>query len=204
METSEGRRIRKSLRTVLTVDTYLTDAFVNLVEKFLPLRQLEIHYKFLELSCHGIPWLTTILIFIQILDNKSLFQMQVNLMIGLLIDILLVCILKAIIRRRRPSLDNNLFFIGPDKYSFPSGHASRAVFITYFFFYIWPISLIFASPILAWSVSVCLSRLLLRRHHILDVLFGILLGILEGLIVSYIYLEQETCLNLISWISKDM
>lgn len=45
---SEGRRIPESLRTVLTVDAYLTDAFVNLVEKFLPLRQLEIHYKFLE------------------------------------------------------------------------------------------------------------------------------------------------------------
>lgn len=135
--------------------------------------------------------------------NRKNHYFSITIFLGLLIDILLVCILKAIIRRRRPILDNNLFFIGPDKYSFPSGHASRAVFITYFFFYIWPVSLIFAPLVLAWSVSVCLSRLLLRRHHILDVLFGILLGILEGLIVGYIYLEQETCLNLISWISKD-
>lgn len=85
--------------------------------------------------------------------------------------------------------------MGPDKYFFPPGHASRAIFITYFFFYIWPISLILASPLLIWSISVCLSRLLMRRHHILDVLFGILLGIFEGLIVDYIYLEQETCVN---------
>lgn len=91
---------------MLTVDIYLTDAFVNLVERFLPLGQLEMHYKLLEvclyllsfimcllnkilyhfsllqLSCHGIPWLTIILIFIWILDSKDLSQMQVNFMIG--------------------------------------------------------------------------------------------------------------------------
>ncbi|EFN82843.1 Presqualene diphosphate phosphatase, partial [Harpegnathos saltator] len=198
------RLIPKSLRTVLTVDVYLTNAFVNLMEKYLPLEQSEIHYKLLELSCHSIPWFTTILMLIWMLHSKSLFQMQVNLMIGLLIDALVVCALKAIIRRRRPSFSNNIFFIGPDKYSFPSGHASRATFITYFFFYIWPISLIFASLLLLWSVSVCLSRLLMRRHHILDVFFGILLGILEGLIVDYIYLEQETCVNLVSRIFTDI
>ncbi|XP_014489212.1 PREDICTED: presqualene diphosphate phosphatase-like [Dinoponera quadriceps] len=204
METTEGRQFEQSLRMVLTVDVYLTNAFVNFMEKYLPLGQLKEHYKMLELSCHGIPWLVTIITFNWILDNKNLSQMQVNLTIGLLLDILLVCIIKVITRRRRPSLHNSLFFIGPDKYSFPSGHASRAVFITYFFFYIWPISLIFASPLLAWSVSVCLSRLLMKRHHILDVLFGIFLGILEGVIMEYIYLEQETCVDIILWISKDV
>jgi len=48
-----------------------------------------------------------------------------------------------------------------------------------------------------------MSRLLMRRHYILDVIGGILLGIFEGLLIGYIYLEQETCMYLISWIADD-
>lgn len=121
----------------------------------------------------------------------------------MLLDILFVAVIKAITRRRRPTTNDDLFTIGPDKYSFPSGHASRATFIVYFFFYVWPTSLIYAPPLLAWCFSVCTSRLLLRKHHILDVLVGVSLGIFEGLIIGYIYLEQETCVNLISWITEE-
>lgn len=201
MEMSEKRQIPILLRKILAVDAYLTDEFVKLAEKFLPLKQLKVHYKLLEISCHGIPWLATSLVLIWVLNSTSLYQMQVNFLIGLLLDIILVGVIKAITRRRRPTFNDDTFSIGPDKYSFPSGHASRATFIIYFFFYLWSISLICAPPLLAWSFSVCMSRLLLRRHHILDVLVGVLLGIFEGLIIGYIYLEQETCINLISWIT---
>ncbi|GAB1860393.1 Phospholipid phosphatase 6 [Camponotus japonicus] len=147
METSEKRQIPTLLRKVLAVDAYLTDEFVKLVEKFLPLRQLKVHYKLLEISCHGIVWLASSLVLIWILNSKSLYQMQVNLLIGLLLDILLIAVIKAITRRRRPTSNDDSFTIGPDKYSFPSGHASRATFIV----------------------------LLLRRHHIFDVLVGVFL-----------------------------
>jgi len=43
----------------------------------------------------------------------------------------------------------------------------------------------------------------MRRHHVLDVLVGVLLGIFEGLLLGYIYLEEETCISLISWISDE-
>lgn len=201
METSEKRHVPILLRKVLAVDAYLTDEFVKIVEKCLPLRQLKVHYKLLEVSCHGIPWLATSLVLIWILNSKSLYQMQVNLLIGLLLDIISVAVIKAITRRRRPTSNDDPFAIGPDQYSFPSGHASRAAFIVYFFFHLWSISLIYTPPLLAWSFSVCVSRLLLRRHHILDVLVGVLLGIFEGLVIGYIYLDQETCINLISWIT---
>lgn len=203
METSEKRQIPTLLRKVLAVDAYLTDEFVKLIERFLPLRQLKVHYKLLEISCHGVVWLASSLVLIWILNSKSLYQMQVNLLIGLLLDIFLIAVIKAITRRRRPTSNDDSFTIGPDKYSFPSGHASRAMFIVYFFFYVWPISLVFAPPLLAWCFSVCTSRLLLRRHHIFDVLVGVFLGIFEGLIIGYIYLEQETCINLISWITDE-
>jgi len=203
METSGKREVPTPLRKVLAVDAYLTDQLVKLVEKSLPLRQLKVHYKLLEVSCHGIPWLTLPLVLIWILNSKSLYQMQINLLIGLVLDIILVSLLKAVTRRRRPAVNEDLFAIGPDKYAFPSGHASRAAFVVYFFFHLWPISTIFTLPLLAWSFSVCLSRLLMRRHHILDVLVGMLLGVFEGLIMGYIYLEQETCVSLISWITEE-
>jgi len=203
METSDKRQISTPLRKALAVDAYLTDQFVKLVEKVLPLRQLQVHYKLLEISCHGVPWLVTSLILIWVLNSKTLYQMQINLLIGLLLDIVLVAVLKAVVRRRRPTANDDLFTMGPDKYSFPSGHASRAAFVVYFFFHLWPISLIYTPPLLAWSFSVCMSRLLMRRHHLLDVLVGIVLGIFEGLVIGYIYLEQETCINLISWITDE-
>ncbi|XP_012529229.1 phospholipid phosphatase 6 [Monomorium pharaonis] len=203
MEMSDKRQVPTPLRKALAVDAYLTDEFVKLVEKILPLKQLKVHYKLLEISCHGIPWLTISLVLIWVLSSKSLYQMQVNLLIGLLLDIVFVSVLKAITRRRRPNTNDDPFSIGPDKYSFPSGHASRAAFLVYFFLHLWPVPLICAPPLLAWSFSVCMSRMLMRRHHLLDVFAGVLLGILEGLIIGYIYLEQETCISLVSWITDE-
>ncbi|KYN45395.1 Presqualene diphosphate phosphatase [Trachymyrmex septentrionalis] len=201
--TSDKREISTTLRKALAVDAYLTDEFVKLVEKILPLRQLKVHNKLLEISCHGIPWLAVSLISIWVFNAKSLYQMQMNLLIGLLLDIIVIAVLKAVTRRRRPTTNDDPFSLGPDKYSFPSGHSSRSAFVVYFFFNLWPISLIYSPPLLAWSFSVCMSRLLMRRHYILDVIGGILLGIFEGLLIGYIYLEQETCMYLISWIADD-
>ncbi|EZA58792.1 Presqualene diphosphate phosphatase [Ooceraea biroi] len=200
---SEKRQVPSLLRKVLAVDAYLTDELVKLTEKFLPLKQLKVHYRVLEISCHGVLWLATSLILIWVFNTRSLYQMQVNLLIGLLLDIVLVAVVKSITRRRRPATNDDPFTLGPDKYSFPSGHASRAAFVAYFFFHLWPISLIYAPPLLAWSFSVCMSRLLMRRHHIIDVVVGIILGILEGLIIGFIYLEENMCVSLISWITDE-
>ncbi|XP_071640623.1 uncharacterized protein [Temnothorax longispinosus] len=202
-EKLDKRQVPAVLREALAVDVYLTDEFVKLVEKILPLRQLKVHYKVLEISCHGIPWLATSLVLIWVLNSKSLYQMQINLLLGLLLDIILVTVLKAATRRRRPTVNDDPFAIGPDKYAFPSGHASRAAFVVYFFFYLWPVPWLYTPPLLAWLFSVCVSRLMMRRHHILDVVAGVLLGSFEGLIIGYIYLEQATCVNLISWITDE-
>ncbi|XP_024874297.1 uncharacterized protein LOC112456157 [Temnothorax curvispinosus] len=164
---------------------------------------LRIRFAREKISCHGIPWLATSLVLIWVLNSKSLYQMQINLLLGLLLDIILVTVLKAATRRRRPTVNDDPFAIGPDKYAFPSGHASRAAFVVYFFFYLWPVPWLYTPPLLAWLFSVCVSRLMMRRHHILDVVAGVLLGSFEGLIIGYIYLEQATCVNLISWITDE-
>jgi len=48
-----------------------------------------------------------------------------------------------------------------------------------------------------------MSRLLMRKHHILDVLAGITLGIFQGFLIEYIYLNQETCISLIWWLTDE-
>ncbi|XP_034947786.1 phospholipid phosphatase 6 [Chelonus insularis] len=200
---TKSREIPTVLSKILSIDVYLTNTFVKKAEHFLPFKQLKMHYKALEISAHTITWLAGWLAFIWILGSKNLYQMQVNLFIGLLLDIICIAVLKALTRRRRPAKNDDPFEFGPDKYSFPSGHASRCTFITYFLLNLWPISPIFIPSLLAWTISVCLSRLLLKRHHILDILGGVVLGIFVGLCVQLIYLEAETCAGLIAWLTDE-
>ncbi|KAJ9583609.1 hypothetical protein L9F63_022053 [Diploptera punctata] len=199
------RDIPGPLQKVLKADVFLTDRFCNWANCFLPLRSLRIHYKVLEVSCHGIPWLSGWIAFIWLANSPSLYQMQVNFFIGLLLDLIFVCFLKAYTRRRRPSANKSDMFatVGPDKFSFPSGHASRAVFIAAFFIFIYPVFFIFDLPLLAWSTSICISRVLLRRHHLLDVLGGVALGIFEALLINLLWVSQDFSVWVISYISDE-
>lgn len=203
MEKQRKREVPSMLNRILDRDVQLTKSVVKCVESFTLMRKLKMHYKMLEISCHAVPWITSILAFIWILNNKNLYQMQVNLLMALILDIVIIAILKAYIRRRRPAVNDDPFSLGPDKYSFPSGHASRSVLIFYFFKYLWPMSDICLLSISIWIFAVILSRLLMRRHYILDISAGIFLGYIEGMLVSILYLESETCSNLIYWITDE-
>ena len=202
-EESVKREIPPMLRTVLAFDIQFTEHFVKWVENFMPMRQLKLHYTALEITCHGILWFSALLASIWVFNSKSLYQMQVNLLIALLLDIIIIGLIKAFVRRRRPVCTDDPFAMGPDKYSFPSGHASRALLVSYFFIYLWPVPMMCVPPLLAWVVAVSLSRLLMKRHYILDVLAGLLIGYGEGLLASLVFLERDTCLSFISWITDE-
>lgn len=119
-------------------------------------------------------------------------------------DIIFVAVIKSFTRRRRPvgnKADN--LSLGPDKFSFPSGHVSRAFYILYFFTRLYPINKIFVPPLLAWCFMVSFSRILLRRHHLLDVIVGSLLGILEGILLSLIWFSESFTFNVIEWITDE-
>lgn len=88
-------------------------------------------------------------------------------------------------------------------FSFPSGHASRSFFILLFCTVLEPVSVVFWPPLLAWAISVSASRLLLYRHHILDVLGGVVLGIFEAFLLSILWFGKDTSLWLMSWLSDD-
>lgn len=122
---------------------------------------------------------------------------------GLILDIVVCAIIKAVVRRRRPIPMNKLLEIGPDKFSFPSGHASRAVMIAFILTYVSPVSMFLYPPILAWAYAVSISRVLVERHYILDVVAGATIGILQGLFMSLIWLSQTTSASILSSLSDE-
>lgn len=103
----------------------------------------------------------------------------------MLLDVVVVGVLKAVIRRPRPP-DNqddqgNLL---SDKYSMPSGHTSRAVLIYYFVPANFHLSSIWVDVLKIWVIVVMLSRLAMARHYPSDVIVGGLLGYVEAHVVD--------------------
>jgi len=106
---------------------------------------------------------------------------------GLLFDIAVIGTAKGLTRRSRPAVNHNdVLSIGPDKYSFPSGHTSRAVFLLFYFIQTSFFKSIPVSVIIIWLSSVVASRVLLGRHYISDVIAGIFFGIFECSVTVHI------------------
>ena len=112
-----------------------------------------------------------------------------------------------------------------DKFSFPSGHATRATMLALLFTFLSPLPLLlwcdminnFTSftvqlktadtppeyylclqptallrlPFFAWALAVAVSRVLLGRHHILDVVAGVVIGVLEAVLLSMLWRSEE-------------
>lgn len=112
-------------------------------------------------------------------------------LLALLLDLLLVTVLKGLVRRRRPTHNKmDMFFtVSVDQYSFPSGHASRATLVCRFILR----HLVLAVPlrvlVVLWALIVSLSRVMLGRHNMTDVLFGLLLGYVTYGMVEYCWLS---------------
>lgn len=102
-----------------------------------------------------------------------------NLIAGLVLDVAVVGLLKSIFRRGRPvyNQDDLLTIVSVDKYSFPSGHASRASFIAFFCMACtYSSSPLLAFLILIWGFLTAFSRVVLGRHYLGDVIVGCLIG----------------------------
>jgi undecaprenyl-diphosphatase len=84
---------------------------------------------------------------------------------------------KYAIRRRRPQERRGFYIVRYDRYSFPSGHATRmgaiAVVVSHFYPKLGP-----ASYVLALFVAAC--RVLVGVHYPSDVICGLLIGFASG------------------------
>ncbi|XP_071607369.1 polyisoprenoid diphosphate/phosphate phosphohydrolase PLPP6 isoform X1 [Heliangelus exortis] len=110
---------------------------------------------------------------------------------ALLLDLVLVAVVKGLVRRPRPPHNQMDMFatISVDKYSFPSGHATRAALVCRFVLH----HLVLAAPlrvlVVLWALLVGVSRVMLGRHNVTDVLSGLLLGYLLYSVVEHCWLS---------------
>ncbi|XP_029004024.1 polyisoprenoid diphosphate/phosphate phosphohydrolase PLPP6 [Betta splendens] len=155
--------------------------------------------KLIEVTGHGIPWLAGAAYCLYKSDSAAGQEVMLNLLMGLLLDVLLVAIVKAVVRRRRPAHNRMDMFatFSVDSYSFPSGHATRAAFCGRFLL----AHLVLAAPlrvlVLLWTGVVGLSRVLLGRHNVTDVVFGFWMGYCQYNLVEMLWLSPQTLQGLL-------
>lgn len=141
-----------------------------------------------EHSGNGFFWIFGVLLLALLpsLDWKVRI-IAINLEVGFLLDLAVIGAVKLLVRRARPSYPDKQYTatIIADKYSFPSGHASRSIFIA-------AMVVVFRSVchsflvVLAvlWAIGTTLSRVFLGRHYVADVAVGSAIGILIAGVLS--------------------
>jgi len=87
-------------------------------------------FYFCEFIGNGLVWFGLTIWSIWTSQYERYTVVLYNFLYGLLLDIIMVGLVKQIVRRERQK--KNSLDISVDKYSFPSGHASRATFIALF------------------------------------------------------------------------
>uniref|UniRef100_A0A8C6TCP6 Polyisoprenoid diphosphate/phosphate phosphohydrolase PLPP6 n=1 Tax=Neogobius melanostomus TaxID=47308 RepID=A0A8C6TCP6_9GOBI len=147
--------------------------------------------KLIEISGHGIPWLAGTVYCMYKSDSAAGQEVMLNLLIGLLLDLMLVGIVKALVRRRRPSHNRMDMFatFSVDRYSFPSGHSTRAAMCGRFVL----THLVLAAPLRVlvhlWVAIVGLSRVMLGRHNVTDVVFGFWMGYVQYNLIEMLWIS---------------
>uniref|UniRef100_A0A8B9Q3E7 Polyisoprenoid diphosphate/phosphate phosphohydrolase PLPP6 n=1 Tax=Apteryx owenii TaxID=8824 RepID=A0A8B9Q3E7_APTOW len=147
--------------------------------------------KVIEVSGHGVPWLLGTAYGLCRSGSAATREVLLNLLFALLLDLVLVAVVKGLVKRRRPTHNKMDMFvtISVDKYSFPSGHATRAALVCRFVLH----HLVLAVPlrvlVVLWALIVGISRVMLGRHNVTDVLFGLLLGYMLYSVVEYCWLS---------------
>ncbi|XP_072293927.1 polyisoprenoid diphosphate/phosphate phosphohydrolase PLPP6 [Eucyclogobius newberryi] len=158
--------------------------------------------KLIEISGHGIPWLAGTVYCMYKSDSAAGQEVMLNLFMGLLLDLVLVGIVKAVVRRRRPSHNRMDMFatFSVDRYSFPSGHATRAAMCGRFLL----AHLVLAAPLRVlvqlWVGTVGLSRVMLGRHNVTDVIFGFWMGYCQYNLIEMLWLSPLMLQGLLGYI----
>lgn len=145
-----------------------------------------------EVSGHGLPWvLIPILVYVL---KRNLIPPAATLLLNFIvltaIDLAAIGFFKPLFRRSRPAYNTGIGEItihAIDQFSFPSGHATRVAYVASFLLYarfehpdgLHPIlsSALFITAVFVWMIGVCISRVALGRHHLLDVIGGSIFGL---------------------------
>jgi len=101
--------------------------------------------------------------------------------LGILVTALVVMAIKFTVRRSRPEGQWGQIYRSTDPHSFPSGHAARSMMLAVMALGLGPLWL--GLLLLAWAPLVSLARVMLGVHYPSDVIAGMALGAVLGVIV---------------------
>jgi membrane-associated phospholipid phosphatase len=107
------------------------------------------------------------------------------LALGVVLTAMTVMLIKLTVRRTRPEGDWGGLYRSTDPHSFPSGHAARAMLLAVLVLSAGPAW--FAAVLLVWAPLVSVARVAMGVHYLLDVLAGMGLGLVIGLIFPFFY-----------------
>ncbi|XP_010739813.2 phospholipid phosphatase 6 [Larimichthys crocea] len=152
--------------------------------------------RLVEFSGHVIPWLVGTVYTLLRGENVAEQEIMLNLALALLLDLLLVRVVKTLVRRRMPVQNRSdilsTFFV--ERYSFPSGHATRAAMCARFLLAQQVDTASMRVLVVGWATLVSLSRLLLARHYVTDVGFGLAMGYCQYSLVERLWVTWD-CLQ---------
>ena len=105
-------------------------------------------------------------------------QTSALLGIGVVVLAALVLAIKFTVRRSRPPGEWGAVYRNTDPHSFPSGHAARSAMLAVMALGLGPAW--FGWLVLIWAPLVSLARVMTGMHYVVDVLAGLVLGVLMG------------------------
>jgi undecaprenyl-diphosphatase len=108
-------------------------------------------------------------------------QLALVMIIGIGVTALIVLVIKFTVRRRRPQGEWGKIYRSTDPHSFPSGHAARSTMLAVIMLGLGPLWL--GLFLLLWAPLVGMARIILGVHYPSDILAGMALGILMGVLV---------------------
>ncbi len=134
----------------------------------------------------GDSWFWVAGLFIVWLSTKGLWHSVSALMAGAIIfQACFVLAIKFLIRRQRPEGNWGEIYRKTDPHSFPSGHAVRAFMLAVM---AWGLNLNPLCWILTfWAPLVSLARVALGVHYLVDVVAGLILGILIAIVMVQLF-----------------
>jgi undecaprenyl-diphosphatase len=104
------------------------------------------------------------------------------MIVGIGVTALVVLVIKFTVRRRRPQGEWGRIYRSTDPHSFPSGHAARSTMLAVIALGMGPLWL--GLSLLLWVPLVGLARIILGVHYPSDIVAGMALGIVMGVLVQ--------------------